>query len=128
MSYVVTAIEVLYGFSTSASTEDVEAYIAVTDQADDCLTANNVPVAIGKQLKILAVRHLASIGNEKGSVREEQSVSGARRVFMDRKSGETNYLEALRSIDQHGCVLSTVNKNVKVQLRSVGRFSPHLNT
>lgn len=121
MSYAITASEVLDGFSSNASTADLEAYIAVSDQADTCLTANSVPTLIGKQLKILAVRHLAEAGSGGGSVLEQTSISGASRKFAERRAGETSHLETLRKIDAFGCVMNVVSKGALVQLRSVGR-------
>lgn len=125
MSYTITAIEVLDGFSTSASTADLTAYIAIVDQADACLTANSVSAVIGKQLKILGVRHLAANSNERGSVTTERAVSGASRSYAQRAGGETGYLETLRTTDQYGCVIGTLNKNGRLQLRSVGRRSAY---
>lgn len=121
MSYVITTAEVLDGFSTSASTADLEAYIAVVDQADTCLTANAVPASIGKQLKILGVRHLAEASSDGGSVTQQTSISGASRTFAARRAGETSHLETLRKIDSSGCVIGVMSKGSLVQLRSVGR-------
>lgn len=123
MAETITTSEVLDGFSTSASTADLTAYIAVVDQADACLDANSVPAAIQKHLKILGVRHLAANSNDRGNVIEEEAVSGARRVYSDKKSGDTAYLETLRSIDRYGCVTAVLNYNARVQFRSVGRRS-----
>lgn len=124
MSYAITTSDVLDGFTTGASTADLEAYIAVVDQADTCLTANSVAAAIGKQLKVLGVRHLASNSNDRGAVTQERAVSGASRTYSARAAGETGYLETLRTIDRYGCVLGTLNYNARVQLRSAGRRSP----
>jgi hypothetical protein len=124
MSYVITTSEVLDGFTTSASTADLTAYIAVVDLADTCLTANSVSVPIGKQLKILGVRHLAS-NAEGGSVLEERAISGASRKFGERSGGQTSYLDTLRSIDAYGCVMSSISSPTgDIQLRSIGRRSP----
>jgi hypothetical protein len=124
MPYVITTAEVLDGFSTSASTADLTAYIAIVDQADACLTANLVSEAIGKQLKILGVRHLAGNANDRGAVTQERAVSGASRNYSERAGGETGYLATLRTIDQYGCVLGTINNNGRIQLRSIGRTAP----
>ncbi|MDH5796928.1 MAG: hypothetical protein OEZ19_00045 [Paracoccaceae bacterium] len=121
MSYAITTADVLDGFTTGASTADLDAYIAVADQADTCLTANGVSVAIGKQLKVLGVRHLAANANDRGAVTQERAVSGASRSYSERLGGETGYLQTLRTIDQYGCVMAAINNNARVQLRSVGR-------
>ena len=126
MSYAITANQVLDGFSTSASNDDIHAYITLMADADACLEANSVSQTVGKQLKILGVRHLASVANDRGNVVEEQAVSGARRRYSDRAGGETSYMQALRSIDRYQCVLRLLNNNARVQLRSVGRFSSNL--
>lgn len=124
MSYAITIAAIKDGFATSASDADLLAYIAVVDQADICLQAHGVPADIGRQLKILGVRHLAANANDRGAVVQERAVSGAARSYSERKPGETGYLETLRTIDKYGCVLGTVNRNASVQLRTVGRRSP----
>lgn len=127
MPYDITRAEVCDGFSTSASASDLDGYIAVVDQADTCLTAKAVPEDIGKQLKILGVRHLASNANDRGAVTMERAVSGASRMYRTRHSGETGYLETLRTIDSHGCVMGVLNKNSRIQFRAVGRRAPEVN-
>lgn len=124
MSYVITTPEVLEGFQTGASTADVAGFIAVVDQADNCLASNSVSDVVGRQMKILAVRHLLSNSSDRGAVTQERAVSGASRSYKERVAGETGFLETLRTIDTYGCVMSTINKNQRVQLRSVGRRAP----
>lgn len=126
MSWAITISEVKDGFSTSASDADLAAYMALVDQADACLTLKGVHSAVGRQLKILGVRHLATSSSDRGAVVEEQAVSGARRRYNERAGGETGYLQTLRSIDQYGCVLGLVNRNARIQFRSVGRLSSTL--
>jgi hypothetical protein len=126
MSLAITVSEVRDGFTTAASDADIMAYIAVVDQADACLTANGVAGSIAKQLKILGARHLASNASDKGQVTEEQSVSGARRVYTRRPGNETSYLHTLRTIDRFGCVMRVISNNPRVQLRSAGRLSPQV--
>lgn len=121
MAATITTADVLDGFSTSASTSDLEAYIAVVDQADACLDANAVPTVIQAQLKVLGVRHLASSASDGGAVTEQTAISGASRKFAERRGGATSYLDTLRSIDTYGCVSATLQKSPGVQLRSVGR-------
>lgn len=121
MPYSITVDDVLDGFQTSASKVDVAAYIAVVDQADACLTNRGVGVVIGKHMKILGARHLATNANDRGPVTQERAVSGASRTYGSRAPGETGHLETLRTIDQHGCVMATLSRNARVQLRSVGR-------
>lgn len=128
MAYEITTAEVLDGFSTGASISDLTAFIAVVDQADACLTANSVASAVGKQLKVLGVRHLASSANDRGAVTEERAVSGASRRYKDRIGGETGYLETLRTIDQFGCVMAKINANSRIQLRTAGRRSSYTAT
>lgn len=124
MAVEITESEVLDGFSTSASSADIAAYIAVVDQADACLDANSVPDAIARQLKILGVRHLATEGSDGGQVTEQRAVSGASRKFAERGGGDTAALSTLRQIDKYGCVIGIVRNNGRVQLRSAGRRGP----
>lgn len=121
MPYTITVERVKDGFSTQASDADLTGYIAIVDQADDCMTNNSVPDAIGQQLKILAVRHLATTQRDGGSITSERAVSGASRSFGQFKAGETGYLDTLRQLDRWGCVYQAVQNNQFIQLRSVGR-------
>lgn len=119
--YAISVASVLDGFSTGASTADVAGFISLVDQADACLTANTVSGAVGKQLKTLAVRHLLANSNDRGSVTMERSTSGAARSYKERRNGDTGFLETLRSVDQHGCVMALLSKGSYVQFRSIGR-------
>lgn len=121
MTYVITTANVRDGFSTAASDADIAAYIAITDQADACLTAKLVPFAIGRQLKILAVRHIAQNATDGGQVVSQTSVSGASRSFAQRGGGETSYLETLRMLDATGCVMALVSRGGRIQMRVSGR-------
>jgi len=122
MPYIITTTQVRDGFSTGASDADLTAYIAITVQADACLTANSVADVIGMQLKILAVRHMASDATDGGDITQERAVSGASRSYSQRKSGSTGYLNTLRSLDQYGCVGGLVSNGGYVQLRASGRY------
>ena len=121
MPYVITVAEVKDGFSTSASDADITAYIAFADQADECMTLNSVSDAIGKQLKILFVRHIVTSGRDGGSIASERAVSGASRSFGEFAPGQTGYLDTLKRLDRYGCVYSLLENNAPIQLRSVGR-------
>lgn len=121
MPYTITVERVKDGFTTSASDDDLNGYIAVADQADECMTNNNAPVAIGQQLKVLAVRHLATNQRDGGSVTAERAVSGASRNYESFKAGETGFLATLQQLDRWGCVYGIVQNNQLIQLRSVGR-------
>lgn len=121
--YEITVAQVLDGISTGASEADIAGLIAVVDQADACLTSNSVGALLGRQLKILGVRHLAQSAADRGAVVSERAVSGASRTYAERKGGETGHLATLRSIDQYGCVMSVLNRNARVQFRAVGRRS-----
>lgn len=123
MAVTITTSEVLDGFSTAASTADLTAYIAVVDQANACLDANNIPDAIASQLKILGVRHLATNAADGGAVTEQTAVSGASRNFAEKQMGYTSQLETLKSIDKHRCVMNVLSNSPIIQLRSVGRRS-----
>lgn len=122
MPYTITTTEVKDGFRTGASDADLTAYIAIADQADACLTANSVADAIGKQLKVLAVRHMASNATDGGDITSERAVSGAQRSYAQRRKGETGYLDTLRSLDKTGCVMAVVSNGGYVQFRAVGRY------
>lgn len=120
--YAITIAGVLSGFSTGAGTEEIAGAIAVVDQADVCLTNNAISPQLGRYLKTLGARHLLSSATSGGGrVKEEEAVSGARRVYADAKGGESGYMETLRTVDKFGCVIGQLNRNARVQFRSVGR-------
>lgn len=121
LDYSITVDRVKSGFTTSASDDDIAGFIAIVGQADQCMTNNNVPGEIGQQLKVLAVRHMATNQRDGGSVTSERAVSGASRSLNAFKAGETGYLDTLRQLDQWGCVYGTIQSNQFIQLRSVGR-------
>jgi 3-dehydroquinate synthase class II len=121
MAYTITTSEVLDGFQTSASTADLEGFIAVVDQADSCLSANGVNGAVGRSMKVLGVRHLATNSTERGAVTQERAVSGASRSYAQRPGGQTSYLATLRSVDRYGCVMAIVSQGAGIQLRAAGR-------
>lgn len=123
MPFVITKENVTDGFLTSAGDTDIDSFITVMNQADTCLTKNSVSDEIGRRLKILAVRHLLTLGSEGGSVVDQQSASGARRRFAERRSGTTPHLDALRMLDGTGCVTAVLQKSSSVQVRAVGRYS-----
>lgn len=123
MPYTITIEQVKDGFTTSASDADLTAYIIFADQADECLTNNSVADALGQQLKILAVRHMATIQRDGGAITSERAVSGASRSFSSFRAGDTSYKDLLRQIDATGCVYGLVTQNGFLQLRSVGRRS-----
>lgn len=120
MAYDITADEVKCDFATGASNTEVEGFIAVVDQANACLTANSVSEAIGRTMKITAVRALLREAGG-GEVIEERAVSGASRKYADKKTSQNSYMTTLRSIDKFGCVMATISKGASVQMRSVGR-------
>ena len=121
IDYSITTTRVKDGFTTAASDDDIAGFIAVVSQADQCMTDNNVPGEIGQQLKVLAVRHMATNQRDGGSVTSERAVSGASRSYGAYKAGETGFLVTLQQLDRWGCVYGVVQNNQFMQLRSVGR-------
>lgn len=121
MPYTITVDQVKDGFNSPASDADLAGYIAIVDQADTCLTNNGVAEEIGRQLKLLAVRHIATSQRDGGSVTSEQAVSGASRSYANFRAGDTGYKDLLRQMDSTGCVYATVSRNSFIQLRSIGR-------
>lgn len=121
MPYTVTIAMIKDGFNSPVSDADLTGYIAIVDQADTCLTNNSVPDAIGVQLKLLAIRHLATNQRDGGSVTSERAVSGASRSYANYRAGDTGFLETLRQLDRWGCVRGVVEQNARLQLRSIGR-------
>jgi 3-dehydroquinate synthase class II len=119
--YPITPADVTDGFTTSATTADVLGYIALMDQANTCLTANKISITLGRQMKILGVRHLCTNSTERGAVTQERAVSGASRTYAERPGGQTSYLATLRSIDRHGCIMALLSQGGSVRLMSAGR-------
>lgn len=104
-----------------ATFADADAYIAVVDQADGCLAANGVADAVGRQMKILAVRHLSSSATDVGNVVSRRSIDGASITYSD--GGGDGYLSTLKMLDKYGCVLRLIVNNANVRLMSIGRYN-----
>ena len=125
MAYDITSKEVLDGFSISVSERDVAGYIEIVSQADECMTRNSVPDVIGQRLKVLAVRHMASlvgIDGSGGQVVSQRAQSGASRTFKEADADQgTHYGGLLRQLDSWGCVLGLIENNANFTLRSIGR-------
>lgn len=82
-------------------------YIAVVDQADDCLDANGVAETTQRILKINAVGHMATLAAG-GQIRSQSAPNGASRSFavpQGQGIDSTNWGASLRSLDVHGCLV-----------------------
>ena len=125
MAYNVTASEVANGFSLTTSEADIWGYIEVVSQADECMTSNEVPDVVGQRLKIIAVRHLATLVGSDGSggqLSSQRATSGAARAFNSAPSSQgTTYGLQLKQLDRWGCVLGIIENNANFSLRSIGR-------
>lgn len=124
MPYTITVTQVKDGFTGNASDADIAAYIAMADQADECLALNTVPDAVGQRLKVLFVRHTASQQRDGGAVTSERAVSGASRSYAADQRGDSGYLDLLRQLDQTGCVYRLASNNGFVQFRTIGAAGP----
>lgn len=120
--YVITVADVKDGFETSASDTEIQSYIAFVDQADPCLTANNVADEIGQAVKIAGVRYLLSLGSSSsaGRVKSQRAVSGASRTF-DSDMGSDDFMKQIEILDQYRCVLRVLNTNQKAAFMTIGR-------
>ena len=113
------------GFESPAASAEVEALIAMADRADACLEGAGVADAIGKQLKIYAVRHVLTLtaNGGRGQVTSEGSASGASRSFKafegSRLTG-TPYGAALAAMDASGCVTALFAARSGMAFMSVG--------
>jgi len=120
---MVTIAEVKDGFATDASDEQIELALAIVDQADECLTKNEVTEAIAVALKVYAVRHIlvmqANAG--RGEVRGETAPSGASRQYASYTGGHgSKFLELVRQIDRWGCVRRVLERQQTMYLQAVG--------
>ena len=124
LDYSLTVDRVKDGFSTQLSNEDLAGLIAIMDQADACLTTNGVHADIGRQLKVLGVRHIATMipkTSSGGRIISERAISGASRAFQQSTSIRGSfYGDVLSQIDQTGCVVRLIENNAPVMFRSVG--------
>jgi hypothetical protein len=114
MSYEITSADVTDGMNGAFAAGDVAAYIAIADTADDCMTAKGVPPVIGERLKVLYVQHMlvTATGSGGGVATSVSSASGASRSHASRKAGTSGFLDALKGLDQWGCVMALVRKPV----------------
>lgn len=124
LDYSITVTRIRDGFSTELGNEDLSGLIAIMDQADACLTANGVNADIGRQMKVLGVRHIATMMPKTasgGRVISERAVSGASRAFQQSTSIRGSfYGDVLSQIDKTGCVVRLIENNAPIMFRSVG--------
>jgi len=127
VAVVIDIADVTDGWTSPVSDADLTAFIAAVDKSDACLDAGGVPDALASTLKVLGVRHLATLSATAGQVLSERSASGAARTYADvgARDGTTSHLRTLKAIDTRGCVLATLSNNQRVQLRAAGRRSAH---
>lgn len=127
MPYTITVADVKDGFSTAASDAEINMFIVVVDEADDCFAANSVSEEKGKVLKIAAVRHILvlSVNSGGGAVRSQTAPSGASQSFGGwQQQGEglaaTSYGALVRQLDEFGCLTSILENNQNLVLWEVG--------
>jgi hypothetical protein len=128
--YAISVARVRDGFNTKASEEDIAAFISIVDQADACLTNNSIPTTVGRQLKILATRHmlvLAQTSDSGGKIISERAISGASRSFQQSTTVRaSHYGDLLKQLDKTGCVLRLIENNAPIMFRSVGPKSTQI--
>lgn len=113
------------GFETPAAHAEIDALIAMVGAADACLAGAGVADAVGRQLKIYAVRHVLTLtaNGGRGQVTSEGSASGASRSFKafdgSRLTG-TPYGAALAAMDTTGCVTALFAARSGLAFLSVG--------
>ena len=92
--------------AASFSDDVLSGFIAFVDQADACLDANSVPVAIQKNLKLYGVWSMC-FNSQSGGVKSERSPNGASISYGDQTGALANpFGETLQSMDTHCCVVS----------------------
>lgn len=109
--YTIDLGAVQKGYSATICDVDVDGMIQVVNQADACLAAKSVSAEVGRNLKVLAVRHMLALtsNNGAGVVASERSASGAARSFAGRAGSDitsTSYGALLQQLDKSRCVVS----------------------
>jgi len=114
MTYAITSGDVTDGLDGAFAAGEIAAYIDIADTADECMTLKEVPDVIGQRLKILYVRHMLTIANGSGAgvATSVSSASGASRSHASRDAGSSGFGDALKGLDQWGCVMGLVRKPV----------------
>jgi hypothetical protein len=123
MTYAITAQDVTEGLEGTFSANEIAAYIALADTADDCMAGKGVPGVFGQRLKVLFVRHMLTLatGAGSGAVTSVSSASGASKSHAAREANSSGFGDALKDLDRWGCVYNLLRAGKPaVIFRSVG--------
>lgn len=123
MTYAITAQDVTQALQGAFDPAEVAAYIAIADTADACMSGRDVPADVGRQLKVLFVRHMLTLatGDGAGVATSVSSASGASKSSAQRMAGTSGFGDALKGLDRWGCVWGLLaSAKPAVQIRSFG--------
>jgi hypothetical protein len=123
VSYMIIPPMVTCDLEGRFSEQEVSAFIALADEADDCMTANGVPGIFGQRLKVLFVRHMLTVstGAGGGVATSVSSASGASKSHAQRQGNSTAFGDALKGLDRWGCVYGLLRASKPAAiLKSVG--------
>lgn len=111
MAAIITIQDVKDFAPTSVPDSVINRYIALLATADQCLDEKGVPQPSQELVKLYAIAHMLTM-QQGGGVKSETDMDGASVTFAGMsQSGETSYLEQLKSLDGYGCVKAIVNNS-----------------
>ena len=109
MAQAITVSDVREIVTTSLPDAVIEGYITYIDNADACLDANSVPLALQKELKRMGVAHLVDLQQQGGAGVKSLSGPLGDSITYDNSGAReeaTYWGQTLQTIDQYGCVSS----------------------
>jgi len=127
LAAVITYDDVVSGFSTTVSEEEINLLIEIVDEADLCLDGASVSESKQKIMKIYAVRHMLWMQSNggKGNVTSEHAPSGASRSYSAWKGVGVNsspYGASLSQLDSSGCLIGLIESDGNyLAIMSIGR-------
>lgn len=125
MAVTITVADVREGMDTALPDSEIQLAITLTNGADKCFDANNVPDDMQRALKIYGARHICAlqVNSGKGQVRSQTAPSGASQSFggYSGKNGSP-YYGLIDQLDTTGCMKAVIKKDgaPNTWLRAVG--------
>jgi len=127
LAAVITYDDVVNGFATTVSEEEINLLIEIVDEADLCLDGAGVSESKQKILKIYAVRHMCwmQANGGKGNLTSQHAASGASQSWSAWKGVGVNaspYGASLSQLDSSGCIVGLIESGGSyLSIMSVGR-------
>ena len=127
MAAVIAYEEVVNGFTTSVSEDEVNLLIEIIDEADLCLDGAGVSESRQRILKMYAVRHMLFMqaNGGRGNLTSQHAPSGASQSWSAWRGVGVNaspYGASLKQLDSSRCIVGLLESDGPfLSLMSIGR-------